>query len=308
MVVDFALFFCYNSLMKKLFLAALVLLWIVPQVALAQTTTESGGVLGSDWDQHFEIQQEFYKPQDGSTSDEIKRLLLRNFLPLFKYVFGFIALLFWSLYVFTIITGGANEELITQNRDNLLFGVLGFALIALAVEVGQVVDPAQNPTEIINLQGFNDTTQKVIAYLQMIAGVVAMGAVFYAGFRFITASGNDEQINSAKSIFIWGFVGLVVMMIVPPIVNTVFYPAPDGQLGNEQIGNLAIQVTGFARFALMFLGVLAFTSFIIAGAYYVTSLGDDERQTTAKNIMLGTALGIIVILMSYTLIATLVPS
>ena len=47
---------------------------------------------------------------------------------------------------------------------------------------------------------------------------------------------------------------------------------------------------------------------LVAGFYYITSFGDEERQTTATRIIGATVLALIIIASSYVMVALFVPS
>ena len=51
--------------------------------------------------------------------------------------------------------------------------------------------------------------------------LLAIAAIIYAGFLYITALGNDEQVGKAKDIILWVVVGIVVILSAYAIVNTV---------------------------------------------------------------------------------------
>jgi len=51
--------------------------------------------------------------------------------------------------------------------------------------------------------------------------LLAIAAIIYAGFLYITALGNDEQTSKAKDIILWVVVGIIVILSAYAIVNTV---------------------------------------------------------------------------------------
>ena len=100
---------------------------------------------------------------------------------------------------------------------------------------------------------------------------------------------------------------MITVMFAIPLVNFVFYPE-SRTLGETEIQSFAQQLKRTAQIFPRFLGALATSALVIAGAYYVTSFGDEERQTKARQIIMGSGLGIIVILSSFVLVSALVPS
>lgn len=63
-----------------------------------------------------------------------------------------------------------------------------------------------------------------------------------------------------------------------------------------------IDVTmGWVRLGLTILGIIAFIAFLWAGALYILAFINEENAESAKKILIWTAIGIIIILMSYAL-------
>lgn len=71
--------------------------------------------------------------------------------------------------------------------------------------------------------------------------------------------------------------------------------------------NLILVILGWIRFGLALLGTIAFVALVWAGFLYVTAfLGGEESTETAKKIILWTAGGIILILISYAVVSVLI--
>lgn len=51
--------------------------------------------------------------------------------------------------------------------------------------------------------------------------IIAIIAIIYAGFLYLTAFGNEEQTGKAKKIIIWVVVGIVIIISAYALVNTV---------------------------------------------------------------------------------------
>ena len=66
--------------------------------------------------------------------------------------------------------------------------------------------------------------------------------------------------------------------------------------------SFSIVVLAWVKFFLILAGIIAFIAFLWAGAMYLTSFANEENAEKGKKIMIYTAIGIIVILMSYVLV------
>jgi hypothetical protein len=64
-------------------------------------------------------------------------------------------------------------------------------------------------------------------FLKFLA-LIAMIALIYAGFLYVTAAGNDEQAGKAKKIISWVVIGIVVILLAYALVNTLITKGPTG--------------------------------------------------------------------------------
>lgn len=262
--------------------------------------------LSGSYKEVFQESNELIKPQEGSSIQEIQRIFYKNLIPIFKYIFIFIAILFWTLYTINIISSRGDTETISKQRNNILYGIIGFIIISLAIEIGEILSPVQN-TDIVDIDRVNNKVVDIINYVKILIGTISIAVIFYTGFKIITNSDNPEEVSKTRVSFIAAITGMVIVMLVDPLVNNVFFPA-DKSFDEEEIKSLSIQIFGVMRFILTFLGILSVGAFIIAGFYYIISVDDEEKRKKSISIMLYTGLGIIITLSSYTMINTFIPS
>ena len=62
-------------------------------------------------------------------------------------------------------------------------------------------------------------------FLLSVAALVAVVALVWAGFLYITAAGDDGRMETAKKIVIWVVVGILLILAAYAIVNTVMQSA-----------------------------------------------------------------------------------
>ena len=77
-----------------------------------------------------------------------------------------------------------------------------------------------------------------------------------------------------------------------------------GQLGGTGIieeASITITVMFWIKVFLVIAGIIAFVAFLWAGFLYITAFTDEENAEKAKKVMMWAIIGIIVILLSYTL-------
>jgi hypothetical protein len=66
--------------------------------------------------------------------------------------------------------------------------------------------------------------------------------------------------------------------------------------------DFSILLTNFLKWLLSVAGAIALLMLIVGGVFYVTSSGNDQRIETAKKMITWTILGLILILLSYSII------
>ena len=103
----------------------------------------------------------------------------------------------------------------------LLFAIfyLLFSFPAQAQESNQLMLNVVEGTPVLPQADLIGIIFRVIQYILMFVGVVAVVIVLYGGFLWMTARGNDEQVNKAKKVLINGLIGLVVVLLSYAIVG-----------------------------------------------------------------------------------------
>ncbi len=76
------------------------------------------------------------------------------------------------------------------------------------------------PEEILKDMGdVERLLESMVRWMWMVAGFVVIIFFLYAGFLFVTAGGNDEQVNKAKGVVKWALVGVVVMLLATSVMQ-----------------------------------------------------------------------------------------
>lgn len=71
----------------------------------------------------------------------------------------------------------------------------------------------------------NKLIAKIINILSIIVGIIAVIMIIYAGFKYITSGGNQENVKAAKNILIYAIIGLVIVALAQIIVQFVLKEA-----------------------------------------------------------------------------------
>ncbi len=91
---------------------------------------------------------------------------------------------------------------------------------AAAAQVDWGLNYAQNVG--LGTREVRDVATSVIQTLLGLLGIVALIIILVGGFRWMTAAGNQDQIDSAKKTIAAGVVGLVIIFFAYAIVAFIF--------------------------------------------------------------------------------------
>lgn len=92
---------------------------------------------------------------------------------------------------------------------SLLF--LSFSLAFSDIEIPNVV----------KAKSFGELISKVAEFFLQIAAPLLTIAIIVAGYLFITAAGNPNQIETAKKIFAWSIVGFIIVLLAETLVKVI---------------------------------------------------------------------------------------
>jgi len=89
------------------------------------------------------------------------------------------------------------------------------------------------------ISGTTSIRQAIIKWTNFFLGffaLIAMIAILYAGFQYVTAQGEQEQADKAKKGIIFTTIGIIVVLVAYAFVNTLITYGPQG--GDLVQGNL----------------------------------------------------------------------
>lgn len=79
----------------------------------------------------------------------------------------------------------------------------------------------------------DSTIKLVVSILSFIVGVAAVIMIIIGGFKYITSSGDSNNIQSAKNTILYAIVGLVVAVLAQVLVRFVINQATTDSSGGE---------------------------------------------------------------------------
>lgn len=293
-----------NIMAKHLgfFCVLFLLLYISENFALAQSIPDPRDVLGKD-----KFPEELKAAASGTTAAEKITYVTRMVLaPAVKYIFISVSIIFIVFYGIYLVIATSEEE-ISEQKDNLLWAAIGFALLGIATHIVDGFNPYQptpSPAGIGNIDEATEGIRSIILYIELVVGAVASLFIMISAVRMIVSQGDEEEMNKQKRNFTWGLIGLMIIMLAEVAVQ-VFYEMPRKTGGSKAAADKAIaEMIGIVNFILYFLGAVTVLTLIIGSFYYLTSFGNEEATNRAKNILIGAVVAAVMIISSFAFIAT----
>lgn len=92
---------------------------------------------------------------------------------------------------------------------------IGGIVTGLVVTAGTVLAQAPAPPKVTNpVQGsFQTVLVNIINGLLVFAAAVAILFLIVGGFRYVTSTGNAEQVEAAKKTVLYAIIGLIIIFI-----------------------------------------------------------------------------------------------
>jgi len=84
---------------------------------------------------------------------------------------------------------------------------------------------------------FDSAIAKVINIALSMLGIIFLVLTIFAGYLWMTASGNEQQLSRAKSVLVSSIIGIIIVVSAYAISFFVLKSVQDGALKGEQTGN-----------------------------------------------------------------------
>jgi dolichyl-phosphate-mannose--protein O-mannosyl transferase len=122
--------------------------------------------------------------------------------------------------------------------DAILLSFPSFALAQTSTSPGLSDRVNAQAENMQNTAGLGDVSLGVVISMVIRAALTLLGIIFlviivFAGYRWMTASGNEEAIQKAQSSIKRAIIGLVIVMLAYAITAFVFNQLPFGAVGGS---------------------------------------------------------------------------
>ncbi len=282
-----------------------VILFGIPSAGFAE------GRLPSAFGTFSERIEEYQKPVGGTTTVEmIKNLFLKNIVPIGRYILIGVGIIYLGYYAYQITIGMGKDDQYSSQQQNIIYLILGFSIVGGADILVNIADPitTSDATKPFDQSALEIAIRKIVTYLQVPLGTIAIILLFYGGFKMIAQASNKEAVKYGKNILMYSFLGFAFVMLADPLVNLIFYPNNGlSGVGSAQASNLIVEGFGILKFLFIFFGVASFIIFLYAGFLYLTAGDSDDGPKKAKEAFKWAVIGFFIVLISYSLVMFFLP-
>lgn len=150
-----------------------------------------------------------------------------------------------------------------------------------------------------NSQALLSTINSLVGFMQMLIFGVAIIMIILSGIRLILAGSDEEQRKNSTQKVIWSVIALIFVWFIEMWKQVAFTGRVSGE---NSIGGLFGSIIDIA---LYFAAPIALVFLTLAGFYYITSNGDEERVKKAKNIVIYTVVATVLLLSIFTFLLDL---
>ncbi len=240
-----------------------------------------------------------------------------------------------------MIIAQGEEGKVTSAKQGIYMGLIGLAIISLAGEYTKILSVNKDAAKAV-FQGdnvlcqysntilgggsgsmgnellcrvnfFNSTVKMVITFLKYIISALSVYEIISNGYRIITLGGEPGDLERDKKNLIWGAVGLMVIIFSEGLISKVFYQlnfktySPlTGVQPKIDISEGVRQLVAFTNVSVSILGPIAILILIGASVMYMTSGGDEDKQSTAKRAIFAAAAGVLIIYGAFGIVSTVI--
>lgn len=277
--------------------AFFVLLLFTLKVAHAQ-------YLGEGWDQYLQGVRGF--TPTSQSGEQLAIAFAENIIRIVRNVVGGIALIMGILYGIRLVISRGQEDIITKQKTNFLYALMGFMILIVSENVAHIFNPERATTDqIIDFDAARDQLRDIVDYMKWLLGSVAVLMFAISSIRLVTAQGEEEETTKQKRNVTWSLLGLLTVLLASNIVNAVYVIRSPAETAAAAPEAAILEIAGVIRLMLIFLGPAAIAFTIYAGFMYLTALDNEERANKAQRMIVAGVVAIVIIFGAYAMVNTL---
>lgn len=219
---------------------------------------------------------------------------LAQLAPNLQWIFVAVLFLFLFLYAAGMIVFSSQDNALSEAKNAYIYAIFGMITVSVAGLIAGAVAPGKGA--ILATGPLVKPLVNIYTYIMGVAGVALLANITIQGLRLVSSGGEQEYIDKARKRLISSFIGVGIIFLTEAIVSATT---------SANISVLSAEVAGVANFAISLVGILAVGAIIIGGFLLVISF-QESLKDKAKTMIKTSVVALVVVLLSYALVALLV--
>ena len=208
-------------------------------------------------------------------------------------------------YLYILASGDAGK--VAAGKKTLVHAFIGLAIIGLTKAIISSIQTvfgikAFESCSALEQTGCGVTPEELvlnsIQWFIGVAGVVAVAFIVLGGIKYITSSGDAGKLQQAKNTILHALIGLVIVGLAFAISN--FFINVVNKASTE--AGIEYSVINILNSFIVIAGIVAVVFIIIGGVGYMTSAGDAGKIKKAKDTILYSVIGLIVVALAFAIV------
>lgn len=142
----------------------------------------------------------------------------------------------------------------------------------------------------------------IIDFIRYLVSAIAVLVIIVNAIKLIT-TGNEEEAEKTKKTLMVGVAGLIVIQLADTLVKKMFFGEQGEAFTDVATTQIYAEQTvktirGIIGFVELFIGAIAVLVIIIRGFMLLTSGGEEEKLTQAKNHIMYAVVGLLIVVLA----------
>lgn len=151
---------------------------------------------------------------------------VRGIIGFVEFFLGSVAILVIIIRGVTLIAGGGEEEATKKAKNQIIYALVGLAIIALSEVVVRGVIFPEAGSKLPDVDRGKFILVTLTNYLAGFIAIIAFAGLFYGGYLYVTSGGKEDVNDKIKKIVLGAVIALVLALGAYAAVNTLIKFTP----------------------------------------------------------------------------------
>lgn len=260
--------------------------------------------LGPEWDKYIRGVKGVVAV--SVSGEELAINFILGAVRIVRTLVGAVALIMGVIYGFKLVIGRGQEDIISKQKANFLYALMGFVILIISENIAQIFNPERATADaLIDFGAARDQLRDIVDYIKWLLGSIIVLFMAISSIKMITAHGEEEKITQQKRNLTWSLMGMLLILLASNIVNAVYVIREPTEVAAAAPETAITEVASVIRLILVFMGPLAIAFTIYAGFLYLTALDNEERVNKAKRMIVAGVVAIVIIFAAFAIVNTI---